>query len=53
MKSFMKLSGALALACLALESAARAVGGTPVDWIKPYKRAPLQDIVSFGDNWVR
>jgi hypothetical protein len=46
MKGFLKLSGAVALSCLAIESAARAVGYTPKDWIKPYKREPLQDIVS-------
>jgi hypothetical protein len=45
MKQFFTLAGALALSCFAIESAARAVGYTPNEWIKPYKRAPLQDIV--------
>lgn len=48
MKSFVGLGGAVALGCLAVESAARAVSyGSPADWIKPYKREALQDIVSF------
>jgi hypothetical protein len=46
MKSFMKLGGAIALGCFAVESAARALGGSPKDWIKPYRREALQDIVS-------
>lgn len=46
MKGLMRFSGALALSCLALESAARAVGYTPKDMIIPYKREPLQNIVS-------
>jgi len=47
MKSFKKIGSALALGCLAVGSAARAVGYTsPQDWIKPYKREALQDIVS-------
>jgi hypothetical protein len=45
MKSFMKLGGAIALGCFAVESAARAIGGSPNDWIKPYRREALQDIV--------
>jgi hypothetical protein len=48
MKSFVGLGGAVALGCLAVESAARAVGySSPTEWIKPYKREALQDIVSF------
>lgn len=48
MKSFMRLGGAVALGCFAVESAARAVGYSPKEWIKPYKREALQDIVSYG-----
>jgi hypothetical protein len=47
MKSFMRLGGAVALGCFAVESAARAVGYSPKEWIKPYKREALQDIVSY------
>lgn len=50
MKGFLRLSGAIALSCLAIESAARAVGYSPKDWIKPYKREALQDIVSCGSQ---
>ena len=46
----MKLGSAIALGCFAVESAARALGGSPKDWIKPYKREALQDIVSAGIN---
>jgi len=46
MKSFSKLAGAVALGCFAVETAARAVGYSPQQWIKPYKREALQDIVS-------
>lgn len=46
MKSFLKLGGAVALGCFAVESAARAVGYSPKEFIKPYKREALQDIVS-------
>jgi hypothetical protein len=46
MRSFMKLGGAIALGCFVVESAARAIGGSPKDWIKPYRREALQDIVS-------
>jgi hypothetical protein len=52
MKSVLKYAGALALSCLAIESAARTVGYSPGQLIKPYKRAPLQDIVSFGCSSV-
>jgi preprotein translocase subunit SecB len=47
MKSVLKYAGALALSCLAIESAARTIGYSPNQLIKPYKRAPLQDIVSY------
>ncbi|KAI8936509.1 hypothetical protein NX059_006914 [Plenodomus lindquistii] len=50
MKGFTKLGGAIALACLTLEGAARAIGGSPKDWIKPYKRAALQDIVTWDEH---
>ncbi|CBX92575.1 hypothetical protein IAQ61_006037, partial [Plenodomus lingam] len=50
MKGFTKLGGAIALSCLAIGSAARAVGGSPKDWIKPYKRAPLQNIVTWDEH---
>jgi len=53
MKSFRKLGSALGLGCLAVGSAARAVGYTsPQDWIKPYKREALQDIVSLEKQVV-
>ena len=45
MKSFLRFGGAVALSCLAIEAAARAVGASPQDLIQPYRRAPLQDIV--------
>lgn len=47
MKGFARLSGALALSCFAIEAAARAVGHSPNDWVIPYKREALQDIVRF------
>ncbi|KAH7388838.1 beta-galactosidase precursor [Pyrenochaeta sp. MPI-SDFR-AT-0127] len=50
MKSFLRLSSAVALSCLAIQSAARAVGHSPKDWIKPYRRAPLQDIVTWDEH---
>jgi len=52
MKSFSKLAGAVALGCFAVETAARAVGYSPQQWIKPYKREALQDIVSCGVDTV-
>lgn len=48
MKSFLRLSGVVALSCLAVEAAARAVGYSPKEWIMPYKREALQDIVCVG-----
>ncbi|CAA9958345.1 Beta-galactosidase [Pyrenophora teres f. maculata] len=51
MKSFKKLGSALALSCLAIGTAARAVGySSPKDWIKPYKREALQDIVTWDED---
>jgi hypothetical protein len=32
----------------AIGASARALGGSPKDWIVPYKREALQDIVSCG-----
>jgi len=46
MKSFLKLGSALALSWFAVEGAARAVGYSPQEWIVPYKREALQNIVS-------
>ncbi|KAF1837258.1 hypothetical protein BDW02DRAFT_519504, partial [Decorospora gaudefroyi] len=50
MKSFLRLGGALALACFAIESAARAVGYSPQEWIMPYRREVLQDIVTWDEH---
>ncbi|KAI4947681.1 hypothetical protein J4E91_006503 [Alternaria rosae] len=50
MKSISKLAGAVALGCFAIESAARAVGYSPQQWIKPYKREALQDIVTWDED---
>ena len=52
MRSFLKLGSAIALGCFAVESATRAIGGSPKDWIKPYKREALQDIVSADINSI-
>ncbi|KAF2472055.1 uncharacterized protein BDR25DRAFT_366810 [Lindgomyces ingoldianus] len=50
MGRLFNLVGAIALSCLAIESAARTVGYSPKEWIKPYPRAPLQDIVTWDEN---
>ncbi|CAN9408063.1 unnamed protein product [Alternaria alternata] len=50
MKSFLKLGGAVALGCFAVESAARAVGYSPKEFIKPYKREALQGIVTWDER---
>ncbi|KAF2869801.1 glycoside hydrolase superfamily [Massariosphaeria phaeospora] len=50
MKWLFNLASAIALSCLAIETAARAVGHSPKDWIQPYKRAPLQDIVTWDER---
>jgi hypothetical protein len=50
MKSLLNFAGAIALSCLAVQSEARVVGYSPKDLIRPYKREPLQDIVS--QDWV-
>jgi hypothetical protein len=40
------LLSAIALSSCAIGAAARAVGYSPKEWIMPYKREALQDIVS-------
>ncbi|KAF2128763.1 glycoside hydrolase family 35 protein [Dothidotthia symphoricarpi CBS 119687] len=40
----------LAFALLPLQTAARALGGKPSDFILPEKRAPLQDIVTWDEH---
>ncbi|KNG51415.1 glycoside hydrolase family 35 protein [Stemphylium lycopersici] len=50
MKSFLRLGSAVALGCLAVESAARAVGYSPKEWVKPYRREALQDIVTWDED---
>ncbi|KAF2189615.1 glycoside hydrolase family 35 protein [Zopfia rhizophila CBS 207.26] len=50
MKRLFNLVGAAAISCLAIESAARAVGYSPKDWIRPYKRESLQDIVTWDEH---
>ncbi|KAK5021119.1 hypothetical protein LTR60_000118, partial [Cryomyces antarcticus] len=42
---FSKLVSAAVVSCLAAQSAALAYGGKPSQVIKPYKRAPLQEIL--------
>lgn len=47
MKELHGVLGAVALACFAVAADGRALGyGSPTDFIKPYKREALQDIVS-------
>lgn len=41
------LLSVIALSTCAVGAVARAVAGSPKDWIIPYKRGALQDIVSF------
>lgn len=52
MKGILKLGGVVALSCLAVESAARAVGFQPDKWIAPYKREALQDIVTWDKDSI-
>ncbi|TKA80766.1 hypothetical protein B0A49_00503, partial [Cryomyces minteri] len=47
---FSKLVSAAVVSCLAAQSAALAYGGKPNQVIKPYKRAPLQDIVTWDEH---
>jgi hypothetical protein len=53
MKSFLKLGSALALSWFAVEGAARVVGYSPQEWIVPYKREALQNIVSEEAGWIQ
>lgn len=47
----MKLSGLAILACLALEITASALGRRKLtDTVRSYKRAPLQNIVTWDEN---
>ena len=43
--ALLKLLQALLVSCLALQTAGIAFGGKPGRFVKPYKRAPLQNIV--------
>jgi hypothetical protein len=52
MKGILKLSGAVALSCLAVETAARALAFQPEQWIAPYKREVLQDIVTWDKDSI-
>ncbi|KAF2133891.1 glycoside hydrolase family 35 protein [Dothidotthia symphoricarpi CBS 119687] len=52
MKTSLKLGGAIALSLFAVESAARAVGFAPNQWITPYKREALQDIVTWDADSI-
>ncbi|KAL2358260.1 putative beta-galactosidase [Cryomyces antarcticus] len=47
---FSKLVSAAVVSCLAAQSAALAYGGKPSQVIKPYKRAPLQEIVTWDEH---
>lgn len=52
MKYFLNGVGAAALACLTVAANARAVGyRSPAEFIVPYKRQALQDIVSVSWWW--
>ena len=52
MKLILKLASAVALSCLAVESAARAVAFRPEQWITPYKGEALQDIVTWDKDTI-
>jgi hypothetical protein len=52
MKGILKFSGAVALSCLAVETAARALAFQPEQWIAPYKREALQDIVTWDKDSI-
>lgn len=52
MKGILKLGGAVALSCLATQTAARAVAFQPDQWIAPYKREVLQDIVTWDKDSI-
>ena len=50
MKDLCSILGALALACFTAAANGRAIGyGSPLEFIKPYKRQALQDVVSVFD----
>jgi hypothetical protein len=49
---FSKLRHALLWAGLACTAASIAVGGKPSQMIKPYKREPLQDLVTWDEHSV-
>jgi hypothetical protein len=48
----MKCLVSLALSCLAAQTAALATAHAPTEWIAPYKRAPLQDIVTWDKDSI-
>ncbi|KAF9696246.1 hypothetical protein EKO04_005856 [Ascochyta lentis] len=52
MKGIVKLGGAVALSFLAAQASARAVGFQPEQWITPYKREALQDIVTWDKDSI-
>ncbi|KAF1956364.1 beta-galactosidase precursor [Byssothecium circinans] len=55
MKGFFgSAATAVALACLAVEATAGAsvAAGRPLDWIRPYKREVLQDIVTWDEETI-
>ncbi|KAH7414044.1 beta-galactosidase precursor [Phaeosphaeria sp. MPI-PUGE-AT-0046c] len=47
------LLSALALSTCAIGAAARALAGSPKDWIVPYKREALQDIVTWDEDSIK
>lgn len=49
---FHKLLYAALLSCAALQTSALTLGGKPKQLIKPYKRAPLQDIVTWDEHSI-
>ncbi|PSN72899.1 lactase [Corynespora cassiicola Philippines] len=48
----LRLAGAVALACLAGRSTARAVGYTPETWVIKERQGPLQDIVTWDEHTI-
>ncbi|KAF2496105.1 hypothetical protein BU16DRAFT_560944 [Lophium mytilinum] len=50
MKLVRNLLGAAVVACFAIQTCARAIGGTPKLWIKDSTQKPLQDIVTWDEN---
>ncbi len=51
MGAFLVIYG-LAICCLALQGAGLTMGGKPNQIIKPYKRAPLQDLVTWDAHSI-